>query len=92
MSISFIFHLHEYINVEILENIDDYPFGMEDPNKGDSFYKSSKLYGDAMLHFTGSSLTIIFFLWIGLLKKKFLLIKIGTIILILDVIISNLIY
>ncbi|PCJ27451.1 MAG: hypothetical protein COA97_04085 [Flavobacteriales bacterium] len=91
-TLSFLLHFSECINVEILENVGDYPFGTEGPVAGVKHYKDANSYSNAMLHFTLSNLFSSMLLWWGIFKETILFVYTGIIVIILDLILLNLIY
>lgn len=92
ISILTILSFSEYINVAILKNIENYPFGGEGPVAGVNYYENASAYSMAMLYYTISGLVISLTLWLALLKEKIKLLLLGVLMLIVNIIITYIIY
>ena len=82
----------EYINVAILKNTKDYPFGGEGPVAGVSYYKNASTYSWAMLYYTIIGLIISITLWLGLLKEKIKMVLLGLLLIVIHIIVSYILY
>ena len=88
-TILFLISCYEYYNVEILENINNYPFGMEGPVAGIEHYESPIKYADMMLKTAIITFISSILLWFGIFKENLKLIISGIVLMIIAIIYPN---
>ena len=81
ITILFIVFLHEYYNVAIAKNIEDYPFGNENLS-GTFYYKNAETYSSTMLNYSIVSFISTCLIWFGIFKEKRLLLILSLLIII----------